>query len=155
MRPERHLRMPSPPSLVICFRLSKGHFFQLLLYLYQSVAQRLHNWMMMSPKAYPRIQSWTAHKRIRNLGGRHGVDPQIRSAFVLLEEQVIWLYPNRFWRGGEFLVPPTTDITKRPYYIRGAQDPVWSKPYTTAGMEPIIVVATPIWVEGQFAGMDG
>lgn len=79
-------------------------------------------------------------------------DPYVRSAFIVTEDQTLWLYPNYLWQGGELAAQSKADLTTRPYY-RETRSIVWSDPYLD--IEPVISVAAPIWVNGTFEGMAG
>src|SRR5690606_6259582 len=85
---------------------------------------------------------------------RSAVDanPYVRSAFIATEDQMLWLYPNYLWQGGELAIQFEPDLTARPYY-RETHAIVWSQPYMD--VEPVISVAAPIWVDGTFQGMAG
>src|SRR5690606_34398237 len=49
---------------------------------------------------------------------RSAVDanPYVRSAFIATEDQMLWLYPNYLWQGGELAIQFEPDLTARPYY---------------------------------------
>lgn len=79
-------------------------------------------------------------------------NPEIRTVFTITEDQTLWIYPNRLWMGEEFFVPRQFDLSTRPYY-RETDQVVWARPYID--VEPVLTVAAPIWVEGEFYGMAG
>lgn len=79
-------------------------------------------------------------------------NPEIRTVFTITEDQTLWIYPNRLWMGEEFFVPQLSDLSTRPYY-RETDQVVWAIPYVD--VEPVLTVAAPIWVEGEFYGMAG
>lgn len=113
---------------------------------------------LISPLANPDHEMLLRQNQIANISSNmaaiKNTNPLIRSIFYATEDQTIWLYPNWFWSNGKFLVGKDFDgdVTKRPYYGE-VNHIIWSQPYID--IEPIITVAAPIWVDGEFYGMAG
>ncbi|MCB2160457.1 HAMP domain-containing protein [bacterium] len=82
-------------------------------------------------------------------------DATIRTIFIISEDQTGWIYPNRFWDNGEFLVGTNPDFKSRSYYQK-THDVIWLNPYTD--IEPgvtVITVIAPIWAGDVFSGIVG
>ena len=81
-------------------------------------------------------------------------NPLIRSAFIITEDQTVWLYPNLFFVDGKLRVPSDIglDLTQRPYYGE-SEDVVWTSPYVDR--EAVVTAAFPVYDENGFYGMVG
>lgn len=79
-------------------------------------------------------------------------NPEIRTVFAITEDQTLWIYPNRLWQDGQFMVAELSDLSNRPYY-QETEQVVWANPYVD--VEPVLTVAAPIWVGEDFYGMAG